>query len=260
MRAPADFTLRTAYSAVGFTALLLACNDPPTAAPAPSASGPIVLGSQTAIATTMLAAPTQAGSAAPVVSASAAAPVVESVTTTPPIGTLPSTTARGAKSAMPLVAAGTAAALVATPPPTAVATAAPSVSAKVPPKFASAGVNGNHFQLGLSAQDDCAVGAECTGSISLTATGGYHINNEYPYKFIGDASGNYDWISSGANSFSKAGGNFAKTSETTAVMSFRYRGKAPGAARLSGTYKMSVCSEANCQIEVQAIGAGITVR
>lgn len=96
---------------------------------------------------------------------------------------------------------------------------------------------------------ECAVGAECTGSITLTANGGYHINNEYPYKFVGDSTAGASWLASDGKSFGRATGEFQKTTDYVAVLAVRYRGTQAGSVRLSGTYKMSVCSEANCQVE-----------
>lgn len=149
----------------------------------------------------------------------------------------------------------------ATPSATA-ATSAPPLASAVPGpvQYASTSAGGDHFAVAVSARTECPVGMECSGTITLTANGGYHINDEYPYRFLVDASPAVDWLTSDGKGFGKTTGELKKTSATTAEVAFRYRGKQAGAARLSGTYKLSICSEANCQVETVPLAVGITVR
>ncbi len=104
------------------------------------------------------------------------------------------------------------------------------------------------------------MGGECTGTITLTATGGYHINDEYPYRFVVDQAPGAEWLVSDGKGFGKSTGDFKKTAPTVAELALRYRGKQVGPARLSGTYKMSICSEANCQVETVPLSVSVNFR
>jgi hypothetical protein len=125
-----------------------------------------------------------------------------------------------------------------------------SVSAKVrPPSFASA--SGPHFTLGLAAPGTCAPNTDCAATLTLTATEGYHINKDYPYTFTADPRDGVTYLGKGGSVFSKANGEFQQVSETVGATRVGFR--AAQSFELSGTFKMSVCSEANCQLEVQKI-------
>ncbi|NOU28196.1 MAG: hypothetical protein HOO96_09855, partial [Polyangiaceae bacterium] len=117
-----------------------------------------------------------------------------------------------------------------------------------------------HFTVDFVAPGDCKSGARCNASLTLRALEGYHINNEYPYKFIANDAANVDFLGKEGKTFSKAGGEFAKTGETTAQMSVPFQAKAAGTAKLSGTFKMSVCSEANCQIETPSVALDVPIQ
>jgi acyl-coenzyme A thioesterase PaaI-like protein len=97
-------------------------------------------------------------------------------------------------------------------------------------------------------------------TIRLAATGGYHINKEYPYKFVATPTASVQFLGSGdANTFSRAAGDFREEGETTATMTVRLKPSSAGEMRFSGTYKMSVCSASNCQIEQQAVALTVSV-
>lgn len=128
-----------------------------------------------------------------------------------------------------------------------------------PAKPVGSRVSGSHFVIDFTAPGDCKVGARCNAAITLRATEGYHINDGYPYKFIANDA-NADFLGKEGKTFSKSGGEFAKTSPTTAQMSVPFQGKSAGTVNVSGTFKMSVCSESNCQIESQAVALAVPVR
>jgi hypothetical protein len=118
-------------------------------------------------------------------------------------------------------------------------------------------VDGNNYKVDTSV-GDCAAGAECTGTIRLEALGAYHINDTYPYKFTvfgpdaGSAtSSGLELLGKDPNNrgvFGKNTGEFEKQGEKVAVVTVRF--KAPkGPVAFAGRFKMSVCSEANCQLE-----------
>lgn len=187
---------------------------------------------------------------APAVTAQATVEVakpVESVATAAPV--VSGTVATKATAAMSAVASGRASAVASTTPSAAPTTTA-SVVAK-PPVFAS--LTGSHFVLGLRSPT-CAPGKDCQAVLTLTATEGYHINKEYPYKFIVDAK---EGVTYTKDAFAKASGDFQQVSETVGTTAIGFR--AAHAFDLSGTFKMSVCSEANCQVEVQKMALHVPV-
>ncbi len=164
--------------------------------------------------------------------------------------------------------------------PVASATAAASASASAPPadagaakttKDAGAGtptaklqpakahVDGKNFSLDV-ASPGCRAGEECTMTIKLVASADYHVNKEYPYKFVAAAAPGIMFLGKGdATTFSKASGDFVEEGEKTATMTVRFKPGAAGEAKVSGTYKMSVCSADQCQIEQQPVSLGVPV-
>ena len=139
--------------------------------------------------------------------------------------------------------------------------AAPAVTAVPEPvQYTTTSAAGNHYNVAVSARTECAVGADCNGTITLTASGGYHINDEYPYRFAVDDPSGASWLAADGKGFGKSSGDFKKTAPTVAELAVRYRGTQAGVARLSGTYKMSVCSDANCQVESVPLAFNVTFR
>lgn len=97
-------------------------------------------------------------------------------------------------------------------------------------------------------------------TLRLAASGEYHVNKEYPYKFVAAAAPGVQFLGNGdANTFSRAAGDFREEGEKAATMTVRFKPSSAGEARVSGTYKMSVCSAENCQIETQAVTLAVPV-
>jgi len=97
-------------------------------------------------------------------------------------------------------------------------------------------------------------------TLRLVASGEYHVNKEYPYKFTAAAAPGVTFLGSAdASTFSRAAGDFREEGEKIGVMTVRFRPTAAGEAKVSGTYKMSVCSAENCQVESQAVSLSIPV-
>lgn len=143
-----------------------------------------------------------------------------------------------------------------------VASAAPVDAGKAKPgklQPAKAHVDGKNFALDV-ASPGCRAGEDCTMTIKLVASAEYHVNKEYPYKFVAAAAPGITFLGKGdASTFSKASGDFTEEGEKTATMTVRFKPAAAGEAKVSGTYKMSVCSAEQCQIEQQAIALAIPV-
>lgn len=97
-------------------------------------------------------------------------------------------------------------------------------------------------------------------TLRLAAAGEYHVNKEYPYKFLAAAAPGVQFLGNGdANTFSRAAGDFREDGEKAATMTVRFKPTSAGEARVSGTYKMSVCSAENCQVEAQAVTLVVSV-
>ena len=110
-------------------------------------------------------------------------------------------------------------------------------------------VAGDHFALDLAAKG-CKVGAECTLTIKLAVEGSFHVNKEYPYRFIATETPGVDFLGKGDKTkFTKDSGDFVADGEKAGTMTVRFKPSAAGKTKITGTYKMSVCSADQCQIE-----------
>jgi hypothetical protein len=136
---------------------------------------------------------------------------------------------------------------------------APSTSGAEP----EIGVNDGSFVVAAQPPASCATGAVCTVPVKLEAQGEFHINDEYPYKLIANAKSGAELQGSdpaGKNIFSKAAGDFAKTSEKVAIMNVKLKPTAKGRVDVSGTYKLSVCAESKCKIETAPVSFAVDVQ
>ena len=113
---------------------------------------------------------------------------------------------------------------------------------------------GDHFDVTMTAPS-CKAKAGCTAQIQISAKPGYHINEDYPYRFAAKPGGGVAFKGKATpDVFSKGDGDFSKASPSEGTMQVRY--EADGTAKkipLSGLLKMSVCSEAACQIETPTL-------
>ena len=178
-----------------------------------------------------------------------------------------------AASALPSAATtATAAASAAPSAPAAAATAKPAASSKTtalaasasakpepaaPLKPASTRLSGKNFTLDV-ASPGCKVDVPCAVSLRLTASDEFHVNKEYPYKFTAAPAPGVQFLGSGdANVFTRA--DLREEGEKTATMTVRFKPTAAGEAKVSGVYKLSVCSASQCQIETQAVALSVPV-
>lgn len=119
-------------------------------------------------------------------------------------------------------------------------------------------LDGSHFSLEVGAPGACAKDAECTFLVRLTATDGFHVNDEYPYRLAMDPSPDVTFPAGGV--FTKSAGDFRVDGKTQGTMTLRYRSAAPGAHAVTGTYKLSVCSEAKCQMETAKVSVTVSIQ
>jgi|HubBroStandDraft_2_1064218.scaffolds.fasta_scaffold433177_2 hypothetical protein len=144
----------------------------------------------------------------------------------------------------------------------------PSVAATAPraqPAQVAAGphVDGNHFTLDGAPAADCAVGASCVVAIKLAAQAEYHINQQYPYKFTASPAAGVTFLGAdpaNPNVFTKTAGDFAINDEKTATMNVKFKVAQKGPVAIGGTFKLSVCSSANCQLEQQDLSVSVTAK
>jgi hypothetical protein len=111
--------------------------------------------------------------------------------------------------------------------------------------------------------DDCAVGAVCTVTFKLVATGNFHVNDEYPYRFkaadvAGVAFAGTD--TAGKNVFSKPAGDWRKVDEKGGAMTVRFTAADKGSKTIGGTFKLSVCSAATCLLEQREVSAVVAAK
>jgi hypothetical protein len=142
------------------------------------------------------------------------------------------------------------------------------MSASAPSRVSSAGdcshaACGNNFFVDLAAPASCAIGAPCNMTLTLVATGDFHINEDYPYKFKADDARGVEFLGTdqaGKNVFSKGANNWQKKDEKTGSMTVAFRGTEKGDRTISGTFKLSVCSAQSCQLEQQPVTTTVPIR
>ncbi len=105
------------------------------------------------------------------------------------------------------------------------------------------------FRVDAGPLAPCTAGSTCEAQLVLTALGDYHVNDEYPTKFVADA----------ASEVAVEGqGTFALDGETRGTLTVRWKAPTPGRAKLVGAFKLSVCTEENCKIEAPKIALDVT--
>jgi hypothetical protein len=125
-------------------------------------------------------------------------------------------------------------------------------------------IDGKNFVIDSLPDGECRAGTGCHITIKLKALGDYHINKEYPYKFKGEATG-LEFLGSdaaGKHIFSKSAGDLVidpGDPPKGATMTVKFKPAAKGMSTVKGTFKMSVCSAQNCQLETQDISVDVPV-
>jgi hypothetical protein len=170
-------------------------------------------------------------------------------------------TPSAAKAGMPAPPADSAAA----PAKTAAAPVAPAIpvaSARAAAATGGAGCKhaacADNFFVDTQAPSECAVGSTCDLAVKLTAVGDFHVNDEYPYRFKANDVPGIDYAgtdSMGKGVFSKPAGDWKKADAKTGVMTVKFTPREKGDKTITGTFKMSVCSAANCLLEQRELSA-----
>ena len=141
-------------------------------------------------------------------------------------------------------------------------TEAPTVVSAVSATADKPGSDGSYV-VTTATVGECKAGEPCTATIRVEAQAEFHINDEYPYKFTaGDVSGvEYQGTDgSGKNVFSKAAGNFAKTSAKVGVLTVKLKPASKGTVNVAGVYRLSVCSDATCKLDNPTVSFAIDAK
>src|SRR4051812_14529178 len=79
------------------------------------------------------------------------------------------------------------------------------------------------FAIKPAAPEACKVGADCTATIRLEAVAPYHVNKEYPHKFVANDMADVQFLGADAQgrTFSKAA--FATDGESTGTMAIKFK-------------------------------------
>jgi hypothetical protein len=104
----------------------------------------------------------------------------------------------------------------------------------------------------------CTAGAPCSVTLKLVATGDFHVNDEYPYRFKADDAPGVAFLGTdpgGKNTFSKAAGDWQKADAKSGAMTVKLIAANPGGRAIAGTLKLSVCSAQNCLLEQPQVTA-----
>lgn len=106
------------------------------------------------------------------------------------------------------------------------------------------------YRVDRGAQLPCASGTTCEAALVLTALGDFHVNKDYPFKFVGDP---------GTAVQVDGPGSFALDGTSHGTLTIKFRPTQPGTAKLAGAFKLSVCSDQTCEIESPRLELAIPV-
>lgn len=104
------------------------------------------------------------------------------------------------------------------------------------------------YRVDLARPPACSVGTTCEAELVLTALGDYHVNERYPVKLEVEPGSIAD------------AGTFARAGEKTGTLAVKLNPTKPGTARVTGTFKLSVCTDDNCEIESPRIAFDVTAK
>jgi hypothetical protein len=121
---------------------------------------------------------------------------------------------------------------------------------------------GNYF-IDATPPAACPVNEPCAVAIKLVATGDFHINDEYPYRFKADEAAGVEFLGTdggGKNVFSKTAGDWQKTDAKSGVVTVKLKATQGGPKTIAGTFKLSVCSAQNCLLEQPQVSTSVAAR
>ena len=114
------------------------------------------------------------------------------------------------------------------PPPAASKTAGTALAEK------------SFFRIEPGPRTPCTAGTQCEARLAFSALGDYHVNDQYPFKFVADGV---------AGIAIDGTGTFTQDDPKHGMMTIKFRTMKRGAVKLAGTFKLSVCTDEKCEIE-----------
>ena len=100
------------------------------------------------------------------------------------------------------------------------------------------------YRVDAAPQPPCTAGAPCEARLVLTALGDYHVNAQYPVKFESDAVPGVSVTGTGT---------FVRESDKAGTLTIRFVAARAGKTEVKGKFKLSVCTDDNCEIEAPPI-------
>jgi len=97
----------------------------------------------------------------------------------------------------------------------------------------------------------CVAGTPCTVKVHLVAARDYHVNEEYPYRFVPQPTKTL--------TFASPSPAFTKESEREGTLPISFIPKSTGPEKVEGTFKLSVCNKDVCLIEESRVGVDVVV-
>lgn len=117
-------------------------------------------------------------------------------------------------------------------------------------------IDGKNYKVDVNAAS-CKAGTECTATIKLETTGGYHLNKEYPYKVkVADSDG----LKFTKAEFGKASGDFVEASEHSGTITLKFTPAKAGKIEVGGAFKFAVCSDKDCATSSETIKLEVDVK
>jgi hypothetical protein len=120
---------------------------------------------------------------------------------------------------------------------------------------ATAKVEADTYLVEISAGGPYKVGAAGSVKVSLTAKAGFHINDQYPYRF--NTSPPTPGVSYPKPVLERADGQFE---EKAAFFNLPFVASQTGQFTVGGVLKLSVCSPASCIVQKAPLAVSVTVQ
>jgi len=105
------------------------------------------------------------------------------------------------------------------------------------------------YRLDAAPQPACIADRPCETRLVLRALGDYHINPQYPVKLVSDPLPEVRLDGTGT---------FSLDAAQVGTLTIKFRAARPGTAHVTGTFKLSVCTDSNCEIATPNIGFDVT--
>lgn len=117
------------------------------------------------------------------------------------------------------------------------------------PKGGGALIDKPSYRIDVGPGTPCKAKDPCTARIVLTALGDYHVNEQYPTKLVADPNPALDLGTA----------TFTLDSAKAGTLSIPFRAGKPGTYKVTGTFKLCVCTTKDCEIEEPKISFDVTV-